>query len=173
MAVVTSTVLAVTAAVAVGVTAYSMHQQQRAASRAQDRADRAAEEQKRINAEQRASQAAQAAQERRKQVREERIRRARIMQSAENTGVTDSSGALGSVSALSTNLGANLGFNLGEVQRAGRIGGMMDRVSDYTMQSQRLMNTAAMWGSIGSFSSSIFSNVGGFGAFGLDTKAGK
>lgn len=49
----------------------------------------------------------------RRQIREERIRRARILQSSENAGTQSSSGEAGAVGSLSTKLGSNLGFALG------------------------------------------------------------
>lgn len=45
---------------------------------------------------------------RRAQIREERIRRAQIMQSAQNMGAGGSSGEMGSISSLSASIGANL-----------------------------------------------------------------
>lgn len=46
----------------------------------------------------------------RKSVREERIRRAQILNQAENTGTSASSGAIGSTGALSTNLRSGAAF---------------------------------------------------------------
>lgn len=155
-------VLEAVAAVSLAATAYSTYEGiegRKSAARAQDKAR---EEEKRINAERRGSEAAKAAAERRRQIREANIRRAAILQSAENSGVSASSGALGSVSALSTNLGSNLGFNLGETSRAGRIGGSMDSISNFQGQANRASNRAAMWGDVGSFSQGIFGGVGGY-----------
>lgn len=81
----------------------------------------AAAEQTKAKAEQNASNAANAAAERRQQIREERVKRARILQSAENTGVSGSSGEFGAVGSLSTQLGSNIGFNLGMLDRADNI----------------------------------------------------
>jgi len=53
--------------------------------------------------------------ERRKQVREERIRRARIVQASENTGVQGSSGEAGALGGMSTQLGVNIGSNLSRI----------------------------------------------------------
>jgi hypothetical protein len=74
--------------------------------------------QARAASEQRAANASEAARERRAQVREERVRRARILQTAQNTGTSDSSGELGALGSLSTNLGAGIGTNLGKIQTA-------------------------------------------------------
>ena len=69
-------------------------------------AKRAAESQAaaadRLQGEQKANAAGKAANERRAQIREERIKRARVMQAAENGGVADSSGESG---ALKSTLG--------------------------------------------------------------------
>ena len=167
-------VAAVAAVIGLGAAAYSVYEQNKQMGRAQDASEEAAKQQKKILAEQQAQEAAKAAQERRRLVREERVRRAKILQGAENAGVAQSSGPLGATSALSTNLGSALGFNLGEVSRGQRISGLMDSTAEYQMQSQAFQNSAAMWGSIGSLGSSIFSSAGGFGAistgFGLGKK---
>lgn len=162
MAVATTTILAAAAIGSLAVGAYSVYAQQQAAGQAQDAADKSAEAQRKANAEQRAQQAQMAAQERRKQFREERVRRAMVIQSAINTGTADSSGALGAQGALATNLGSNLGFNVGEVARGGRIGALQDTSSAAMSQAQGYQNTASMWGSIGNLSQSVFSNLGGF-----------
>lgn len=79
-------------------------------------ADQAA--QRASQSEQRAANAAESARERRMQLREERVRKARVMQAAVNTGTEDSSGELGALGALSTQLATNIGTNLGRIQTA-------------------------------------------------------
>lgn len=69
--------------------------------------------QKKGKAEQMAMNKAQELEERRRQFREERIKRARILQMSENTGTAGSSGEAGAMSSLSTQLSANVGMNLG------------------------------------------------------------
>lgn len=118
----------------------------------------AAKAQKRSQQEQKAVQAAQAAKERRAQIREERVRRAKVLQASENTGTAESSGASGAVGNLSTQLGANLGFNLGMQQSASNITALEQSAVNH-------MNTANMWGQVGSVSQSIFKAAGGFNAF--------
>lgn len=117
----------------------------------------AAREGKKTQREQEAMNAARAAQERRQQIREERVRRARILQSSENTGVTESSGQIGAEGGLATQLSGNVGFNRGQIRSAGMI-------SDFQQNAQDAMDRAAMWGQVGQLSGSIFSASGGFGA---------
>ena len=90
----------------------------------------AATEQLKAKAEQKASNAAQAAAERRQQIREERVKRARILQSSEGTGVSGSSGETGAIGSLSTQLGSNIGFNLGMLDRAGNISDFSQNAAD-------------------------------------------
>jgi hypothetical protein len=71
-------------------------------------------------------------QEQRNQIRRERVQRARIMQSAENTGVAGSSGEAGAIGGLSTQLGTNLGISSDLVFHGGNI----------TAASQRAANAA-------------------------------
>lgn len=95
------TAIIATAAVAAAGTAYGAVQQNRAQKRAagaqQDAADTAAAQQRN-----------QEMEARRQQIRQQRIRTAQVQQAASNAGVSQSSGELGSLSALSTNVGANL-----------------------------------------------------------------
>lgn len=115
----------------------------------------AAKEGKKARREQEAMNAARAAQERRQQIREERIRRARILQASENTGVTESSGQLGAEGGLATQLSGNVGFNRGQIRSAGLI-------SDFQQNAQDAADTANLWGQVGQLSGSIFSATGGF-----------
>lgn len=117
----------------------------------------ASREQKKARKEQQAVNAAQAAQERRQQIREERIRRARILQASENTGVTESSGEAGAVGALATQLQGNVGFNLGMQRSASNI-------SDFQQNAQDALDQAAMWGQIRQLGMSIFNMSGSFGS---------
>lgn len=158
---VVSTIVAV-AAVASAVGTYRSYQEQRKASKAQRRA---AQEQREINRQQEARNAQQSTMERRQQLREERIRRARILQSAENMGVGSSSGAMGAVGGLSTNLSSNLGANLGSLRSARTISRHSQNQADFMSAANQHMANANMWGQLSSFSSSIFSAGGGFGAF--------
>lgn len=68
----------------------------------------AAKDQKDEQAIQRNKQASDDAQQRRADIRQERIRRAHIMQAAANSGAAGSSGEANSISNLSANIGANL-----------------------------------------------------------------
>lgn len=133
------------AAIAIG-SAYVQNEQQR----------KAAGEQKDARKEQQAMNAAQAAQERRQQIREERIRRARILQASENTGVTASSGEIGSVGGMATQLQSNVGFNRG-MQRSA------DAISNFQQNAQDAMDRAAMAQQIGQLGQSIFGAMGSFG----------
>lgn len=96
----------------------------------------AAVERKQIRGEENALNAQKQAQERRALVREERVRRGKIMQSAENTGTSDSSGAAGAVGALSTQLSSNLGANLGMAAAGQRIGEYAQNAADFDLASQ-------------------------------------
>lgn len=114
----------------------------------------AAAAQRKAQSEQKAINASQAAAERRQQIREERIKRAKIVQASTNTGVTDSSGEAGSTSSLSTQLGSNVGQNLGTIQS-------MNNISNYQQQAANAMTDAADWNAIGSVSQSIFGATSG------------
>lgn len=148
MAAVSSIVYAAVALVAAAGSAYQANQ---------SRKDAAGERAKAENVN-RAQRAQEAAQERRKLVREERVKRARILQAGANTGTEDSSGEYGALGGMATQLSSNLGFNAGTIARGRQASGFLQNAFDNEQDAQR-------WDSIGSVSSSIFSAAGGFGAF--------
>ena len=96
---------------------------------------KAGKEQQKAQREQRASNEAEAARERRMQIREERLRRAAILNSAEQTGTAGSSGEIGSAAALATALGSNLGMNSGRLQRAQNISIFQQNAADDMMKA--------------------------------------
>lgn len=138
-------VLAVVA-VAAAASTYSAVQQNRAQKRAagaqQDAADTAAAEQKN-----------QEMEARRQQIRQQRIRTAQVQQAASNAGASQSSGELGSLSALSTNVGANLANMASQVKAAEGIGAANQRVLD-------AQSNASQWGLYGSIAGSVGSLAG-------------
>ena len=108
----------------------------------------ARKEQQKVQAVQNASNRAQQLEEQRKQIREERVKRARIMQASENTGVANSSGEMGAVGGLATQLSSNMAYNQGAVQRASDIGSFQQNAADAAGQAQ-------MWGAIGSLAPTV------------------
>jgi hypothetical protein len=175
MAIATTTLLAIGSLAVAGAGLVQGMEARKDAKEAQDQSlslqRKAQGEQEKIQGEQRAQNAAQAAAERRTQIREERVRRARIMQSSENTGVSGSSGEFGALGALGVNLATNVGTNAGRVAAGGRISeyaqnasGFMSAAQDKGVQANNFMQDAAMGDQLFSLGGSIFSSAGGFGA---------
>ena len=133
---------------AVGATAAQMS----AAEDAEDKQYAAAQEQKKARQEQDAANASQAAAEKRRQIREERVKRARVLQSATSTGTTGSSGETGAVAGLSTQLGANLGANLGTLQTAQNISIFSQTSADLMTQANALQADSQFWGQVAGLS---------------------
>lgn len=106
----------------------------------------------RIRSAQRAQNMSDAAREKRQQIRDARIRRARVMQAASNTGTSDSSGELGAINALSTQFAANIATNLGKIQTA-------ENVSLFSQQAADAAADQFSAQSRGQLSNSIFSIV--------------
>lgn len=130
------------AVVALAVTAAASYEQSRQAkAAAKDRREAAS-----IT---RAEQAAQQNQSRRQQVREERVRRAQILQSAQNTGVSQSSGELGATSALGSLISGNLASMSRQNNSVQGIGAANQSAADADLRG-------AQWGAIAGFSSSVF-----------------
>lgn len=109
-------------------------------------ASKAAKSQKEAQEVSAAQQRVEQAEQRRQQVRQERIKRAQIEQASANTGVSGSSGELGSVSALGTNMGNNLAISSGRTVAANAITGL----NQATASAQSRGATAGAIGSLGS-----------------------
>lgn len=140
MAFATSTYLAIAAVAAAGAGAYTQDKAAKGAAKDREEAEDVAK----------AEAAAQRNEQVRQQVREERIRRATIMQSAQNTGVGGSSGELGSLGALQTSIGANIGSMARQQASANAVGNLMQSAADKEAAGAR-------GAAIGSFASSVFS----------------
>lgn len=137
---ITATVAAVASA---GTAAYAANQQKVAAGRAQEAQAKAASEQKAVNA-------SQFAQEQRQQIREERVRRARILQTSQNTGTAFSSGEAGAIGGMATQLSSNIGTNLAMKAASQQISLFNQQAADAQYDYQKA-------GQLFSLASSIFS----------------
>lgn len=111
-----------------------------------------------------AQNAAQASAERRQQVREERIKRAQILNSATNTGVSDSSGEQGALSGMGTHLGANLGANQASVGLGRLQSGFLQQSANAQTRANQYGNYGNLFGQVSGMGNSLFSSVGGWGA---------
>jgi hypothetical protein len=105
---------------------------------------------RRAQGEQNAQNAMKRAQERRQQIREERVRRSRMLQQSSNSGTIGSSGEIGALSSLATQLSSNLGFNQALFESG-------QRISQNMQTAANEQGKAATWNDIGRLSSSIFS----------------
>lgn len=114
-----------------------------------------------IQSEQKAANVAAAANERRSQIRESRVRRARVMQSATNTGAYGSSGEFGALGALGTGLSSNVGSNLGQIQTANRVSDLGQTAANFGTQANVAGLNAQDATSMFQLSTSIFSATGG------------
>lgn len=88
----------------------------------------------------------------RQRIREERVRRAQILASSENTGSGGSSGAIGSVGALNTNLGGLISSAAGQSKANQSINAFNQQAADHTTRG----NTFAAW------TQTINQGLGGF-----------
>jgi hypothetical protein len=149
---VTAAVVSATVAVVSYTEAQSAREEQKQA------AQQAAAERKDARSVQEAGQAQQAAMERRQQIREERVRRSKIMQSAQNTGTAYSSGETGAVGGLSTQLGTNIGENLGAIQRGQQISTFSQNAANFDLTSNLAGLDAQNAQSLFQLSTSIFAS---------------
>ena len=119
------------------------------AYQAQKQSKEAASERKKASNISRAEGESQSAENRRQQIREERVRRATIMQSSENTGVTASSGELGSLSVL----GSQVGGNIANISRQDFSAGAITNLNQSAANADYKANQAAQ---IGQFAGTVF-----------------
>lgn len=86
----------------------------------------------------------EARENRRQLLREERLRRARLMQGAQNTGTAGSSGETGALSAIGTNVAGILSAQAGQEKANVGINKWNQRASDYDMKARE----AIAWGDV-------------------------
>lgn len=101
-------------------------------------ASNAAAREREANAIQSAQQQVAGAESRRQRIREERMRRAMILASSENTGTTGSSGQIGAVGALSTNLQGLIGSSLGESKANAAVNRNLQSAADFEAQGKAI-----------------------------------
>jgi type II secretory pathway pseudopilin PulG len=118
-------------------------------------------EERKIQSETKAQQAQRAADERRAQVREERVKRARVLASSGGSGGAGSSGEFGALGALGTNLASNIGTNLGKAQSGSNISDYSQNAADFAGKAQGNLMDAQTADSMFNLSTSIFSASGG------------
>lgn len=140
----------IVAAAAVAVAAGSAY----AASQAQGKAADAQKDASRISSNE---QQAQADAQRRQQVREERVKRAQITQASTNTGVSNSSGELGSLSVLGTQTGTNISNIARSTATTQAITSAQQTAVDYQTK-------AGNYSAIGSVAGSVFGATAGYAA---------
>lgn len=129
---------------------------------AQKSSQAAAREATAARGEEAAGQAKMAGQERRQQIREERVKRAQILNQAAQTGAAGSSGEAGAVGGMATQLGANLGSNSGSVMRGQRITGFLQNQANFQTQAGNQQAKANMWGQASQIGGSMFGQAGGW-----------
>lgn len=156
-----TTIVAVGALAVAGASAYVGYQSRKDAAAAYKSQ---AQEERKVRNEQKALNFQQQAAERRAQIREERVRRAKILQGAENGGAAGSSGEAGALSSLSTQLNVNIGLNLGRQQAANTIGGYMQNAANFGTAAMSASSSAQNADSLFNLSTSVFSAAGGVGA---------
>lgn len=139
-----STIIAVAAVAVAAGSAYMSSQEAKAA--AKDRKKAAAVSQ--------AEAAAQKNANRRQQVREERVRRAQIMQGSQNTGVSQSSGELGATSALGTLIASNVAAQTRQQNSS-------DAITSWTQSAANADLASQQWSGIGNIAGSVFGVAAG------------
>lgn len=119
----------------------------------------AAAQQREANNIQAAGQQNASTENRRQRVREARIRRAQILAASENAGTNSSSGSVGAVGALSTNLSGLLGNSLGETAANKGINAANQRSADFMGVARQAEQDGA---TIGAWTGAIQSGISGF-----------
>lgn len=115
-----------------------------------DQNRKAVKAQKKAQSEAYAGQKAEQAREMREQIREQRIRTAQLMQRSEASGTGESSGEMGALGSLSTNLASNIGMNLGRIQTAKNISAFEQQAADYSARANTYQAIGQLGNQIGS-----------------------
>lgn len=113
---------------------------------------RAADEQKEANNISAAQNKVDSLEQRRAKVREERIRRAMVISSSENSGTSGSSGEIGSIGALNTNLAGLVSTSLGQSRANNGINNRQQSAADFTSKAN----------AIGAWTNTIQGGIEGF-----------
>lgn len=93
---------------------------------------------------------------RRQRIREERVRRAQIIQGASNAGVGESSGQIGSISVLGTNTGTAIAQSFAGRRARSGIAAANQRAVDLDTSAQNAITRGALFASaIGAFSTAV------------------
>jgi hypothetical protein len=151
--------VAVAALAVTATSAVMQHQQARRASRAQARAAEEAREQQRIGT---AAEEIRGRQQRRQALREQRIRRARILAASQGAGVGGSAAESGAVGALGTLTGANLGALGSQMRGSQAIDASQQRQFGHQQSAASAQQRAQLWQGVGQLSGSVFQGTGGF-----------
>ena len=131
-------------------TAYSISENRQAGKKQQEAQDISTAQQKSVDLA-----------NRRQQIREERIRRAQIEQAAANQGAGGSSGEAGAISALGSQMGANIAsINQGQKAAEG-IGNAMSAAAGHGQKAQVAQGVASLSGTIFQASGGFESIFGG------------
>jgi hypothetical protein len=88
----------------------------------------------------------------RQAIREAQLQRAMAISAASSMGALGGSALSGGLGSLSSQLGSGLGFS--------------SQMSSLSKDIEKYQQKAATWGAVASMGSTVFSAVGGFGAFG-------
>ena len=129
--------------------------QSRKAAAAQQESSRWQEQ---TQAEQAAANAREAAIARRQQIREERVKRAQILQASETSGTADSSGELGAVGGMSTQLGSNMGASQGMLMQGQRISFNNQASANWASKAGTYQNRAGFYSSLGNVGFGLMSD---------------
>lgn len=162
--------LAAVGAVVGLVTANKQRKAQKKQLRAQEEANAineqgrldAVEERKKAQSVQKARQFESNAISARKSARQNRIRRAKILQASESGGTGGSSGEFGAIGSVSTQAGAGRGAAGSSQNQAVLEAGFLQNASNFVEVSAKQSNDAQTFGAISQTGFSVFNAAGGF-----------
>ena len=143
----------------------SMSQQRKAAKAA----EQSSAWQENSQAEQSAANARESAIARRQAIREERVKRALILQASETAGTSGSSGEVGALGGMSTQLGSNMGTSQGMVMQGQRISFNNQAASNWGAKAGTYQNRSNAYQQLGNFGFGVMQQAGAQGRAGKQT----
>jgi hypothetical protein len=114
-----------------------------------------------IAREQQRQQEVQAAVSRRRSIRAAQVERARTLASAQAMGATGGSAVAGGTASLSSQLGGALGYQTQMTDISRNISGLSQQAGMFTMQANRALGQAELFGSVGRLAGQVGSSLSG------------
>lgn len=154
---------AVAAVASLGFAAYSTVKQNSEAKKSRNLQAQALNEEREARETQLKRDEEAARRSRRQEIRAERIRRAQIVNTSEQTGTSQTSGFSGALGSLSSQLNSSLGFSGQQSAFNRSISTSLQNATNFNFAASQKQDSAGFYGNLAGTSFNVFNSLGGFG----------